>query len=99
MFIMENMVRNNKLNKTISQRIHAKRRIKQRLGITLTTEDLENIIYNIQIKRDCYFIDKQSNRVTRFFVNYKNKNFIAVYDKIRKSIITILTEEMVNSNE
>lgn len=79
--------------KHIAQRIHAKKRAKERYGVDFTTSDLKNLIDKIQ-NRKALLIEKQSLRLSVFKVDI----YYVVYDKKRKEIVTFLTEEMANNN-
>jgi hypothetical protein len=76
---------------------HAKQRALQRFNIILNDDDIRDICFLIQ-KGKAEFIDRQSNRVTRWKVFVKSVYMIVVYDNNRGTIITFLTEEMINNN-
>jgi hypothetical protein len=79
--------------KTQAQRIHARRRAQTRVGIDLQRSDQDEIVRKIQ-SNEAEFADKQSTRITRWIVEYADKKFVAVYDKTRKSLVTVITMEM-----
>lgn len=68
---------------------HAKRRSRERHGISLSDHDYQEIIKKIQ-NGESEFLEKQTIRVSVHRVEYKDEMFIAVYDKHRKSISTFL---------
>jgi len=82
------------LDKKYTERIHAKRRFKQRFGKELNRFELKEIVKNIQ-KNKYQFIEKQSRRVSLFLANIKDCDTIVAYDKRRRNIITFL--EVKNS--
>lgn len=82
------------MNKRIGQRIHSKRRAHQRLGLDLTTADLNEIVNDIQDNK-AKFIERLSNSRSIFRVLIKDRLAYVVYDKERKSICTVLADGMV----
>lgn len=83
-----------RLSKKASESIHAKKRLKQRYGLELNSKQLREIVVMIMLNKSDG-IEKQSNRVSKHKVRYMGKDIIVLYDKIRKNIITALTEDMV----
>lgn len=75
------------MNKLKAERIHAKSRFWERFDITLNKRDYRELCEQIKSGK-AQFINRQSNRVTKWLVKYKNEQIIAVYDKIRHQIIT-----------
>jgi len=43
------------------------------------------------------FVDRQSNRITRWKIEFKGLELIAVYDSIRKTVVTFLTMDMIEN--
>lgn len=74
------------------QKIHTARRIQQRFGDRINQKELIKIISSNRAE----FIERQSNRVTVWKVKHCGLSLICVYDKIRKSLATVVTEEMWN---
>lgn len=78
--------------KTIKQ--HARRRFHERYGITLTTDQERKLIRQIQ-SGYATLIEKQSNNRSVFRVKLKTDRqdvldtVTVVYDKIRRSIVTV----------
>lgn len=72
---------------------HAKRRAVQRFDISLSQDDIQEMIREIQ-NSQARFVLKQSHRVSLFEVTAKGKQLIAVYDRQRKTIVTFLTKDM-----
>lgn len=71
---------------------HACRRASQRFGIRLTQDDFTRIIRDIQ-DGQAIFVVKQSNRISLFDVGVKETTIRVAYDRVRKSIATVLTLE------
>lgn len=82
-------------DKAKAQRNHAKRRLAQRFGIELNNDEMEKLAQCIRLGL-CEFVDKQSNRVTRWRARWGDQILILCYDKQRKQIITVLHEEWVD---
>ena len=80
-------------SKIVSQKEHAYRRLKQRFGIILTDELHKEFIKKI-ISSEGKFVEKQSCRVSVWDVKYEGQTIRLVYDKVRKVIITCLSEEL-----
>ena len=85
------------LSKAESQRVHTKTRMLQRYGIELNRRSYQEIANPIRDRgvngpKNSRFVDRQSNRITRWFVRYKGRWFPVVYDSKRKTVVTILPE-------
>jgi hypothetical protein len=78
-----------KKNKHLSQKKHAIRRCGERLGITLTDNEYDNLVKTIQ-EGNATHHSKQSNRVSRFIITLHGEEVIVVYDKHRKTIVTFM---------
>lgn len=81
-----------KLSKAKSQRIHAKRRLYQRFDIEANRAYLETIVRLIQTGKSVP-VEKQSNRITKHEIILEGKKIHAVYDKLRKTVVTVLFPE------
>lgn len=81
----------NQVNKTYSERIHAKKRAEERFGVTLNRFDYANIVAQITGQL-AVFVERQSNRVSVFIVDLKGIPAIAIYDSERAAISTFLNE-------
>jgi esterase/lipase len=77
------------MSKRVCQRKHFKRRINERFGIEINRKDQEEIVEKIK-KKEAEIIYKQSNRVVHYLMEYKGNKMVMVYDKNRKSLITVL---------
>lgn len=76
------------------QFIHLQKRARERFGLTINERDHKDMILSIQ-NGVAEFIDKQSHRVSRWKVILKDGTAaVAIYDKMRSSIVTLLAEGM-----
>ncbi len=82
--------------KVESEQKHALRRFSCRFDRDLSIKEYQNIVNLIQSGK-AELVDRQSNRITRWKVQIEDINAIAVYDKIRKAVVTFLLPEMINS--
>lgn len=74
-----------------NQKRHAIRRLYERYEIAINDNQYQDIVNLIQ-RCKARFILRQSNRVTAFEIEFKQRKLIALYDSHRKSIITFLPE-------
>lgn len=79
-------------SKKLAQRIHAKKRLEERYGLTVNRKELREIISLIQGGNAC-FLERKSTRVTKWQLQYKGRDIIALYDKNRKNLITVLPQK------
>lgn len=86
------MSRRRKITKSTAQRLHAKRRAKQRYGLELKREDLAAIARQIQSGHSTC-VAKQSVRVTIHRLEWQGTYFEVVYDRERKNVVTFLPLE------
>ena len=89
-------------NKTVAQRIHAKGMMLERYGITLNQRSYWALALTIRNfsrgeTKNVKFVDRQSNRVTRWFVKHQGHWFPVVYDSKRKTVVTVLPEGALGS--
>lgn len=83
-----------KEDKAKTQKRHCKTRLLQRFGEVLTEDVYQDFIYQIQTGR-AEFIERQSVRVSKFWVDLKGQRIPVVYDRHRKTIVTVLQPEWV----
>lgn len=81
------------MKKAKCQKLHFKKRIRERYGENFSEQDIKNIIRLIQEDK-ATLIETQSNRVSKFKVIYKNVEIDVCYDKNRKTLITALPKEI-----
>ena len=79
--------------KLIDQRRHALRRARRRLGFEWAEHDL-NRIKNLIQRGESQFIEEQSTRISVHRVTDSGKTFLVVYDRLRKTPVTFITETM-----
>ena len=75
--------------KATYQRKHALKRAFERYNAFLSDEEYFEMTKLIQNQK-ASFVSRQSNRITHWLLNYKNVNFLCVYDNQRKTIATFL---------
>lgn len=91
-------------DKATCQRNHFKRRLHERYNLLISDGEYDYLTARIK-KHDndnnkvkIEYLTKQSNRLSVFLIGYKNIEFVAVYDKFRKTLITSLPIECKNIN-
>lgn len=79
------------MNKSHAQRQHAKRRAKSRFGIELNKHMRRFLVEEIQNSDSKYvkFLEKQSNRISKFEAIIDGNPVILVYDRIRHNLVTL----------
>ena len=80
-------------SKAKDQEAHALRRAYLRYGLRLTQHDLHTIRNEIQEGRSTC-VQTQSNRISVHDLVYKDVPVRVVYDKMRKTVVTFLTDKM-----
>lgn len=86
--------RRKKRTKSENQRIHAKRRARERYGICLVRRDLDKMVASIQSRNGAAeIVRKVNNRISTWLVTYKGIDLPAVYDCHRHNIVTFLPKE------
>src|SRR4030065_2522522 len=78
--------RKRKRERTSALRAHGKRRIAERCGILLNHKLLLQLVENIQ-KGRYKFVDRQSQRVTRFQATIEGREMFTVYDRRHKTLL------------
>lgn len=76
-------------SKNKCQKTHFKRRLKQRYGLNIGKEGIKKIIDMIK-NGNAEFVEKQSNRISIFNVEYEEEKIRVVYDKNRKNLVSAL---------
>lgn len=72
-----------------AQRAHAKRRLRERYGLTVNRHDLCALVSLIQGGQGRMVL-RQSNRVTVWEVPFQDQLLRVVYDSLRHEIVTAL---------
>lgn len=83
--------------KSISERIHAKRRAFERYGLSLVKRDIQEICRQIEARKDASLISRQSLRVSHWEVLFRNTTLHVVYDKRRDMVITFLPPDVLEA--
>lgn len=78
------------MSKVRSLKAHSKDRSTRRYGLTLTNEDLRLLVRKIQCGKG-EFVEKQSNRITRWKIEHRDRMWDLIYDKERHRIVTCLS--------
>ncbi len=79
--------------KKYANRAHFKKRVKERLGITINRKDIRELIYDIE-NNNIISWTMQSRRVVSYNMKFKGIRCFIKYDQIRKTPITVVTVEM-----
>lgn len=77
---------------------HCIRRFRERFGIELHEHQYYEMVKQIT-SGHALFIDKQSNRVSRFWVELEGQRFAVAYDRLRSKIVTVLMPEWIEGIE
>lgn len=80
------------MSKRDAQKSHFRRRVFERYSLQINEGEYDFLVSRIR-KNDkavVTFLTKQSNRLSVHLINYRNTEFVAVYDKLRKSLVTAL---------
>jgi hypothetical protein len=77
------------LSKKAAQRAHARRRARERYGVSLTKPSFHAIVQQIQNGK-ATFLGRTSLRVTEWIVPFEGAKLRVVYDRKRKTIVTCL---------
>ena len=81
-----------KRSKAEQQKLHAKRRIRERFGISLNDHQLAELVKQIQSSK-LKLVEKQSNRISVFLAKIPSgENVRLVYDKNSHTIVTVMPE-------
>lgn len=79
------------MRKARSQQKHARRRARERFGIKLTRNDQIDMVGMIRDGRS-RMVERQSLRVSVHEVEWDGYKLRVVYDKSRRTIVTVLPE-------
>ena len=87
------------MKKSNSYKRHVNTRSIERYGYTFTMATLSSFISQIQNSK-AIFVSRTSNRVTVWYVTHPDtqEKIKVVYDKQRKSLVTILPKEQIVDN-
>ena len=71
------------------QKRHFCRRMKERFGVSVSSNVYQQFVKIIQ-KQQATFVERQSLRVTVWDINYENETIRVVYDSKRQKVVTAL---------
>jgi membrane-bound lytic murein transglycosylase MltF len=77
------------MNKAAAQKHHARRRMNERHGQTLNSQQHADLVRQIHTGQ-AKFIERQSNRVSVWAVIHAGVEIRVVYDRNTKNIVTVL---------
>lgn len=86
-------------SKAKNQTFHFQKRCDERLGVQINRKAIQRRIQNNNFNANFYFLDRQSNRVTRYRYKYNNKWYIIPYDKNTHKVITIFEDKKQDIQE
>lgn len=85
-------MRKRRKSKANNQTFHFQRRCEERLGIQLNRKEIMKRIQTGLFDDEFYFLNRQSNRVTRYRYKYRDIWYIIPYDKNTHKVITIFKD-------
>lgn len=85
-------MKKNRISKAKNQTYHFKKRCDERLGEQIDRKSIQRRIKEQKYDEQFYFLDKQSNRVSRYRYKFKDKWYIIPYDKNTHKVITIFED-------
>lgn len=78
--------------KAKNQTYHFKKRCDERLGVQIDRKLIQRRIKEQKFDEQFYFLDRQSNRVSRYRYKFQDKWYIIPYDKNTHKVITIFED-------
>jgi hypothetical protein len=82
-------------SKSLSEKKHAMKRVRQRYDLVLSSDDYKDLILNVKHGK-AETLYRESNRVSVKSLLYKGQQLFFVYDNNRSRIVTFLDKEMVD---
>ena len=92
-------IRTKRNSKEKNQRYHSKIRALQHFGQQITNADLEKMAEIYRHSFDTRILRKQTCRLVKAVITYKDTVYPIVYDKKRHQLVTILKPEYLNDKE
>lgn len=86
-------------SKEKNQRYHAKMRMLQHYGVSISYADLEKMAEIFRHDPDTAILSKRSNRLTKAVIAYKGICYPIVYDSSRHQLVTILKSEYLSPKQ
>lgn len=77
--------------KKASQEEHFKRRMRERFGISISRKRYDELVGLIKSNK-ATLLEKQSLRVNKYKITIDSKDYIVIYDKNRKTLVTVLPQ-------
>jgi len=87
--------KNKRPDKRTCQTIHFKKRFLERYGIDPNRHMRREMLEMIQ-RRECVILDTQSCRISVLDIMFGGRHYPVVYDKKRKSLVTVLPHECLD---
>lgn len=85
--------------KQAAERLHANRRCRERYGFSLNDARHRTICAMIhEGSRECVFLERQSLRISLFAVFLEEAWLPVVYDRVRKTVVTVLPDVVLNEH-
>ncbi len=85
-------MKKNRLSKAKNQTYHFKKRCDERLGVQIDRKAIQRRINEQKFDEHFYFLNKQSNRVSRYRYRFQDKWYIIPYDRNTHKVITIFED-------
>lgn len=85
-------MKKHRTTKAKNQTYHFKRRCDERLGVQIDRKLIQRRIKEQKFDEQFYFLDRQSNRVSRYRYKFQDKWYIIPYDKNTHKVITIFED-------
>lgn len=85
-------MKKHRLSKAKNQTYHFKKRCDERLGVQIDRKLIQRRIKEQKFDEQFYFLDRQSNRVSRYRYKFQDKWYIIPYDKNTHKVITIFED-------
>lgn len=85
-------MKKHRISKAKNQTYHFKKRCDERLGAQIDRKAIQKHIKEQKFSENFYFLDRQSNRITRYRYKFQNTWYIIPYDKNTHKVITIFED-------
>lgn len=85
-------MKKHRISKAKNQTYHFKKRCDERLGVQIDRKAIQRRIMEQKFDEQFYFLDRQSNRVSRYRYKFQDKWYIIPYDKNTHKVITIFED-------
>lgn len=85
-------MKKHRTTKAKNQTYHFKKRCDERLGMQIDRKLIQRRIKEQKFDEQFYFLDRQSNRVSKYRYKFQDKWYIIPYDKNTHKVITIFED-------